>query len=66
MDAEAFRRLADRAGLDVERGLVVVADQVGRTLDAWKVVRDEPGLPRFLRDVVDERLKMLPLARISR
>jgi serine/threonine-protein kinase HipA len=65
VDIDAFRRLAERADLDMDRAAEVAERQVGRTVAAWPAIRNASRLPSSLRDTIQERLKMLPLAKVK-
>lgn len=67
VNEETFRRFAQRSGLDDQRVVSLVSDQVERVHAAWsemKKAREHP-LDPALRDVLDSRLASLPLMRSS-
>lgn len=62
---ETFRRFAQRTGLDDQRVIAVVDDQVERVRSSWSEIKkaQEHPLDPELGDPLDDRLASLPLMR---
>ncbi len=63
VDLARFSSLAVRSGVESEQVGEVVRRAVRKQLEAWEIVRERPEVSDHLRDLIDARLKNLPLAR---
>jgi serine/threonine-protein kinase HipA len=63
VDAYLFRKLAKSAAIDEDRVSQVVEEAIPRQLGAWEVLREREGIPKEMKDFLDDRVRSLRLSR---